>query len=378
MSRDKVSHEIASLRHRIEALEYAARGEIPHSQVGNQLLPDLNESPGDGNCSSTASPTWPRQSRIKGGYLLQNGNFIWADWPVPTSPTVRASIDSSTNDDGALGSAYKAYKQAHNIFGPFRHSSTAEAFSNLRAGIADCSILVGHGNSGHINTGSGQLPGSNETHMDVSNQSSWTSIASLPIPKSTRLVLFGCDVASGTGSRFLQLMANVVRKEVGAWNGLCNCGELDGTPYAYGTGEFVTVKPGGRLNAVTPIDIYMGNPNLEILRLRIGETYQDIPIDAVKQINFSPCGVLPRVYRALTLTNHDIKPLVQWIDFASPMSLYDKPLSILIGLLTITFEYEEELFVRAFRVLGELLIQDVCSPNIYYYTSRKMQELFRR
>jgi len=277
-----------------------------------------------------------------------------------------ASIDASRNDDGFLGCATESYRSSTNVAVSL-YSTTAQAFSNLRSNPAEVSWIVGHGAPGTIVTGSGMVINGADKYMSADNESSWIQYASNGVFGS-RLTLIGCEVASGTaGATFMARVANVVRKDVGAWTGLYWCQGLR----CWGTGTFVTVSPGQRLKPVESPVMYERSREMQTLRIQATDGgYEEIPLGAVRSVNFTPIGSVPAQSGVVSLKGTDAGTFLQTIDFERPFVTMDKPASILMGQLTVIYESDtREERIRSFRVLGHSLLQDACFPKTYYYAS---------
>jgi hypothetical protein len=282
---------------------------------------------------------------------------------------VRSTIDGTRSDNSFLGCTYSAYSRAG--YNPSTHWTTAQAFSNLRGGPADVSIIVGHGSSGVIVTGTGQVIDGADKYMSTANESSWRQYASQGVPGS-RLVLFGCEVAAGAaGATFLSHVAKLVRKEVGAWTGLVYC---SGGTTVWGTGDFVVARPGRALKPIEAPDMFEFTKEMHTLHVQSAEGHEEVKLSSIKRVNFTPIGSAPLAGTAATLEGKEAQELLQFIDFANPFVTEDKPGAILVGLLSITYETKaktEE--TRAFRVLAYSLLQDVCFPTTYYYISKQLR-----
>ena len=183
-------------------------------------------------------------------------------------------------------------------------------------------------------------------------------------------------MASGAGgSNFLKRVAIAVRKEVGAWTGLVWCNSNS----VWGTGDFVVVKPGGRLEPVEAPSVYEGSKNMDTLKLQSAEGYEDIGLGAVKSVSYMPIGSLPEQISGVSLSGQGATSLLQHIDLANPFVTEDKPGAILVGQLTVTYENQsKEKQIRAFRLLAYSLLEDTLFPNTYYYVSKELRSALQR
>ena len=373
MRKERIGHEVCELNRRIGLLE--------------QRLSMLTEGATASGRPSAVPPAFfaidpssmhgqPMRDdqRIVGKYATVRGEQGWESL-FPPGPSCRITVDATTNDDGFLTNAFNGYYGARYVNDLNRHTTTEQAFSSLRGGTADFSVLVGHGDPGTINTGSGQVSDGPDKYMSAVNQSSWSPFASPGVPGS-RLVLFGCSVAAGgAGTRFLQLVANTVRKEVGGWDGLCYSGTENGYTRVWGTGNFLVAQPGGRLKPVEIPELYEGTTDIQSIKIRTAEDNREIPLDSIVAVSFTPIGSLPERYSAINVRGPDANALLGLIDFENPIITDDKLCSILVGQFVITFEFQGKTHSRAFRVLGYSVLQDTCFPNTYYYTSSKLRKV---
>jgi len=343
MGKSKIRQEMKEIRERLETLERAG------------------SSRAASDCCSSSNTSAPGATTDEGRDLLDAR-------AGSARLTVRSSIDASRDDNGFLGCMYARYTEHVNNT-PSSHWTTAQAFSNIRAISANVGIIVGHGSSGIIVTGTGQTVDGVDKYMASGNQSSWSPHASPGIP-GYRLVLFGCKVADGTaGTNFLQRVANVVRKEVGAWTGNVWCSSSN----VWADGDFRVATPGKRLEVIESPVMYEINRDMTSLRLRTVAGYEDLSFDRVVSVNFTPIGSIAEQSQAIRAEAGYVAKLLQLIDFANPFVTEDKPGAILVGQLTITYKAKKgQEHSRTFRVLGYSLLQDVCFPTTYYYAANEL------
>jgi hypothetical protein len=292
------------------------------------------------------------------------------------------SVDGSTNDpDHELRDAHDICKGASNICecpnkqSDYKHLSTKDAFANLRGrGRVAFSMIVGHGNAGWINTGSGVSSTiDTDQHMSLDNLPDWKRYASQGCD-GEQLVLFGCFVAAcDVGAKFLQEMAKRVNKDVVAWPG-CPYVSRDGMLCA--DGKPVTApRDGSRLKPVDPPDLYDGKRDFEGLVLRSPDGNQSVKAKFIESVNFTPIGHVPQMPKAVPLTPEETLPLLKLIDFAHPVEKPGELLAIRTGQLTITFKSEKGLECRAFYLLGYWLLQDAWFSDTYYHAALGLQKM---
>jgi hypothetical protein len=300
---------------------------------------------------------------------------------VSGAATIRATIDSTRSDNGFLGCVYARYRQSGNVT-VLSHSSTLIARNNLSTGREGWSIIVGHGAPGLIITGTGQVVNGTQKYIATRNASTWRPILSRGVIGGG-LTLFGCEVASGqAGAALLKLVANTIRKPVGAWTGLVWCSSTR----VWGTGSFVTVRPGVAMDTSTveeaPMMYGEAAEPLQVMRLSDnGEELAEVQPDAIRSVHFTPVGNYPTIsdVKSMRAERGDALSILQRIDLENPFVTEDKPGSALVGMLNVTYGISgsEDLHTRTFKVLGSSLLQDATYPNTYYYTSNELLPLLR-
>jgi hypothetical protein len=214
--------------------------------------------------------------------------------------------------------------------------------------------------------------------MSLQNKASWSSCFTPPIPGS-RLVFFGCEVAQGPdGANFLQEVANLAHMEVGGWT--CSPYGSDGNLHK--GGDFLVAQPhpspGHSLDPVDCPPRYDGKRAIEVLRLRSPDGYQEVPVQAIMSVNFTPVSNLPEIPKAFILRGPEAEAILKTIDFAKPVVIRHGLLSIRTGQLTIMFESRKGPECRVFYILGYRLLQDACFSQTYYYASRRLERVLRQ
>jgi hypothetical protein len=294
---------------------------------------------------------------------------------------IRATIDATRTDNGFLGCVYARYRATSNMT-VLSHFSTLGASNNLRFGSEGWSIIVGHGAPGVIVTGTGQTINGVQKYIAASNEGYWRLILSRGVIGGG-LTLFGCEVGAGrAGLNLLRRVANVIRKPVGAWTGLVWCSSTS----VWGTGTFVTVRPGVAVSSVAIEEVacmYSEEKEpLQMMRLAShDENLEEVRPDQIRSVQFTPVGSFAGVsdVNAMRAERADALSILQRIDLENPFVTEDKPGSIHVGMLNVSYgtSGDQEEHIRSFRVLGSSLIQDVTYPNTYYYASQELQQLLR-
>lgn len=299
--------------------------------------------------------------------------------PIAGALRIRATIDATRTDNGFLGCVYARYRSTGNVT-VRSHYSTLGASYNLRYGSEGYSIIVGHGAPGLIITGTGQTLNGVQKYIARSNEWYWRSILSRGVI-GRGLTLFGCEVAAGSaGTDLLRRVANAIRKPVGAWTGTVWCSSSS----VWGTGRFITVYPGvavGALETEEAPSMYSEEQEpLQVMRLAShDEDFEKVEPDQITSVEFTPIGSFSGVsdVKAVRAERADALSILQRIDLENPFVTEDKPGSIHVGMLNVSYgaSGDQEEHTRIFRVLGSSLIQDVTYPNTYYYASQELQQL---
>lgn len=294
---------------------------------------------------------------------------------------IRATIDGTRTDNGFLGCVYARYRSAWNMR-VRSHYSTLGASSNLRYGSEGYSIIVGHGAPGLIITGTGQTLNGVRKYIARRNEWYWRRILSRGVI-GRGLTLFGCEVAAGrAGLDLLRRVASAIRKPVGAWTGNVWCSRTS----VWGTGRFITVRPGvavGALETEEAPSMYSEEQEpLQVMRLASqDEDFEKVGPDQITSVEFTPIGSFSDVsdVNAVRAERADALSILQRIDLENPFVTEDKPGSIHVGMLNVSYGASgaQEEHTRIFRVLGSSLIQDVTYPNTYYYASQELQQFLR-
>lgn len=356
MDTAQVRQEVTDLRRRLEELESKVAQEKPKSASSN-------------HCSSCERAS---DANLQLSHAGVSAPHHVLDYPMLALSAgalrVRATIDSTRNDNGFLGCVDARYRATNNTT-VLSHGNTATAAANIRTGSEGISIIVGHGAPGIIVCGTGQIVDGTDKFIAASNEAVWRPLLSQGVVGS-QLTLFGCQVAAGTaGADLLKRVANAVRKPVGAWTGdvWCNSSQV------WGTGQFVVVQPGRRFSVMEAAELFERHVPLAALSLRSHNGgFEPVRIGQVRSVHFSAVGSIEQ--RSLKVEGSDAQHLLQAVDFERPFVTEDKPGSLILGLLTVTFEGEGVERVRAFRVLGASLLQDVLFPDTYYYTSSELTQ----
>lgn len=370
--------ELNELRLRIEQLEAESSSSSPA---------DAQPCNCDEITSEAAAKLPDNQNKINlGGETLYPGleDIQAGSSPIAQSGAsrIRATIDGTRTDNGFLGCVYARYRASINTT-VLSHFSTLQARGNLSFGSEGWSIIVGHGAPGLIVTGTGQTVNGIQKYISRSNEYYWRPILSRGVIGGG-LTLFGCEVAAGTaGVDLLRRVANAIRKPVGAWTGLVWCSSTS----VWGTGQFVTVRPGvavGALAAEEAPNMYSEEQEpLQFMCLASqDEDFEKVGPDQITSVEFTPIGSFSGVsgvsdVKAVRAERADALSILQRIDLENPFVTEDKPGSIHVGMVKVSYAAsgDQEERTRFFRMLGSSLIQDVTYPNTYYYASQGLQQL---
>jgi hypothetical protein len=181
------------------------------------------------------------------------------------------------------------------------------------------------------------------------------------------------------GIDLLRRVASAIRKPVGAWTGLVWCSSTS----VWGTGTFVTVRPGEIVAAEEVVAMYSEEREpLQVMRLAShNEDFEEVKPNQITSVQFTPVGSFSGVANRTVVRaeKSDALSVLQRIDLENPFITEDKPGSIHVGMLNVSYGAagSREEFTRTFRVLGSSLIQDVVYPNTYYYASQELQQILR-
>ncbi len=372
-----INSELDELRLRIEQLE---------AESSSTRLADAESCDCDEVTSYAAAKRPDNQTKINlGGETLYPGlediQEVSGSIAQAGPLGIRATIDGTRTDNGFLGCVYARYRATSNMT-VRSHFSTLGASNNLLSGSEGWSIIVGHGSPGLIVTGTGQTVNGIQKYIAASNEGYWRPILSRGVIGGG-LTLFGCEVANGSaGLDLLRRVANAIRKPVGAWTGLVWCSSTS----VWGTGRFVTVRPGVAVGAFTAEEVasmYSEEQEaLQVMRLAShDENFEEVRPDRITSVQFTPVGSFAGVsgISAVRAERADALSILQRIDLENPFVTEDKPGSIHVGMLNVSYgaSGDQEEYTRIFRVLGSSLIQDVTYPNTYYYASQELQQLLR-
>lgn len=373
MNEFDINSELEELRLRIEQLE---------AESSSVNLTDAEPCNCDEETSQAEAKRLDDQTKINlGGETSFPGleNIQEVSGPIAGALRIRATIDATRTDNGFLGCVYARYRSTGNVT-VRSHYSTLGASYNLRYGSEGYSIIVGHGAPGLIITGTGQTLNGVQKYIARSNEWYWRSILSRGVI-GRGLTLFGCEVAAGSaGTDLLRRVANAIRKPVGAWTGTVWCSSSS----VWGTGRFITVYPGvavGALETEEAPSMYSEEQEpLQVMRLAShDEDFEKVGPDRITSVEFTPIGSFSGVsdVKAVRAERADALSILQRIDLENPFVTEDKPGSIHVGMLNVSYgaSGDQEEHTRIFRVLGSSLIQDVTYPNTYYYASQELQQL---
>lgn len=364
---------IDELRLRIEQLEAGSSSASPT---------DAEPCECDEVSSQAAAKRPDNQTRIDlSGEILYPGHEVSGPLAQAGLFRIRATIDGTRTDNGFLGCVYARYRATSNTT-VLSHFSTLVAHRNLSFGYEGWSVIVGHGAPGIIVTGTGQTVNGIQKYIAKGNEGYWRPILSRGVIGGG-LTLFGCEVAAGAaGVDLLRRVANAIRKPVGAWTGLVWCS----SSRVWGTGTFVTVRPGVAVSALAveevPCMYSEEKEPLQMMRLAShDESFEEVGPDQIRSVQFTPVGTFTGVsdVNAVRAEKADALSILQRIDLENPFVTEDKPGSIHVGMLSVTYvaSGDQEEHTRTFKVLGSSLIQDLIYPNTYYYASQELQQLLR-
>jgi hypothetical protein len=268
-----------------------------------------------------------------------------------------------TKPNRALDNARKAFQGATN------HDSTQAAVDKLLHCLPNNPgkrvMMVGHGHSGLINTGSGEVTGGQYTRISLGNMFIWQDQLDDLKNRISELTFFSCDTAALlNGPTLLARVAAKVGARVNGFTGLLFIDD-HGNISCETNGKWVHADPGDPLP-----------PQVPALRL-----FEILTMDmqlkddgAIRILNISQISAFsyfesedrkegPRLY----LEGAQAQTLASMVDFAEISEVSGAPLAIVTGVVEIQFK--GDLPRRSFTIYNDRLLQDQLAPEAFYFAS---------
>jgi hypothetical protein len=281
---------------------------------------------------------------------------------LPIPPGARATTEKD---------AYDPFLNCTELKNLPKHSTTAEAFSNLAStgGTNEQAFIVGHGAPGEVCTGEGRFCNTTATSFNLYDVEDWNNYAKSILHKFSGLTLLGCDVGQfDEGAAFLAKLADITQTHVRAPTGpiWCSDGRVELDP----TAEWLEANPGHRPPTVT-------GPIYKVPE----ELVYDLSIDG-KMEEFLPDSVSVRRFRYVALppastydSNKDQKPaLARLIDFSHPFHHSGIPLAAVTGEITLSVHPRGHASVeKHFLLYADAMVRDADVEGLFYYVDSSLR-----
>lgn len=273
----------------------------------------------------------------------------------------RASIDTSTNDNGYLRIARDTNPQAG------RHGNAQQAISNINGGERT-KVLIGHGYRGLIVTGTGQSASDPARYISLTNQANWQPAVAALKGQCSILYLYACHPGvSQEGANFLFNLAQVLG---------CTVMGPTGFIYINPQGMF-SLEPRSVWQSATPT--HRPNPIeaptpyfrelLEEIFVVVDTGVVGMKIEDVVSLTFTPLMRNPENRSpSLTIRGADSQEVLKRLALTEPFRLPGIPGAVVTGRLQIQAGDGTE---KQFLVLNERMLQDQDNPEIFHYWSKE-------
>src|SRR5882672_2909126 len=278
------------------------------------------------------------------------------------------SSDCCTIDrtsDPVLNNARKVFP------GAMSHADVEEVRDNLLSCLPpqqpQRAMIVGHGESGTILTGSGDTANDQDQRISIDNIPIWTPALQNLAGHITELTLCACDTgADPNGATLLKEVANVIGARVYGFTALIYIGPTGNiTCDPKAKGKWIYAAPGKPLPPV-PIPSVEFQKMLD-LKLKYGDEYRTVKINDVSGASlFDPAHEDKRV---ASLERTEAQRLVGTINFTEPSEIDGAPLAVKTGIVEIEYLIENKRDARTFQIFNDRLLYDQSTPNTFYYAS---------
>lgn len=271
---------------------------------------------------------------------------------------------SNGPDDGTLN------RDARLFWNCLRHGSTAQAAANLLSGTPGGNFnLIGHGNTGQVETGMGQTGPFDAGKIILSwTQSDWEApLRTLIHANFALLSIWSCHTGEGQdGADLLYSMAQVLGRAVRASNGYMY---VDDTHIWFENNSvWVVATPTSR---PTPVPAPTPHP-LELTRamdtiwLRSGGRDIEISLNEISDIEVEVISLGGRS-RHVRLSNKEAQGLARILFGSKPFTPPGTPLAFITARLTVSFGHERERERKTFILYNDRMLKDD-SSDVSYYT----------
>jgi hypothetical protein len=272
------------------------------------------------------------------------------------------TIDSTT-PNRALDNARNAFDGATN------HDSTEAAVDKLLHCLPNNPgkrvMMVGHGHSGLINTGSGEVTGGQYTRISLGNMFIWQDQLDDLRNHISELIFFSCDTAALlNGPRFLVRVAQKVEKRVHGFTGLLFIDD-QGNISCETNGKWLHADPSDPLPPQVPALRLFEIVTMDMQLKDDGaiRTFKISQISAFSYFASEEREKGPLLY----LEGTQAQTLASMVNFAEISEVSGVPLAMVTGVVEIQFE--EGSTRRSFTIYNDRLLQDQLAPEAFYFAS---------
>lgn len=282
------------------------------------------------------------------------------------------TIDHTQNDE-ALQNARKAFPQTCSKFPQnCQHRTTKEAVTNLLACLngtpgTKSVMIVGHGRSGIIITGTGKFD------PDPAARITWDvrpALGGLGGGRIKELIFCSCDTGLPPyGTILLHATANIVGARVWGFTGFIFI-DAQGNITCEPGNEWKYADPGTdalMLEVTIPV-VFLGKAIMDI-KLNDEGTYRVVQSSEVRSVSYYEPGLAEGSEPTFTLQREDAERVLRLINFSETFETAGAPLAIVTGELELKAGEDEKMEERRFVIYNDRLLQDKTSPTTFYRAS---------
>ena len=272
-----------------------------------------------------------------------------------------STIDSSKDD--ALDHARIAFRYAS------PHPDTRIAVENLLNCLsknrdAKRVMIVGHGVTGLIITGTGAVAPDPDKRIGIDNIGDWKPLLAKLKDRITEIVFCSCDTGRDPrGPILLQEVANTTGARCSAFTGMIFIDE-DGniTCEKQGMWRYFDPQPGPGPS------VYNLRKEVAMeVNLKFDDDYRTVRLEGPSAIAYFVAETPDHPNR--TLHGDEADRVLRSINFAEPQDLAGVPLAVVTGTLKIRFGGALDAEVRGFTIYNDRLLQDQLAIHTFYQTS---------
>lgn len=303
--------------------------------------------------------------------------------------TPNAATISSGPDEGFLNFAVKAFES------PRRHNTTTVAVDNLLAMMPAFTSdnegkptatrpmpwIVGHGNEGYFETGSGQT---GEQTMDNSvltwNMFNWgPQFRRLRDRQYIQLTILTCHTGAGPdGSQLLYDIAQETQKVVRARTGFTYCNSNGVITYEANSTWQVAVPGQGPPTPIAAPTPHFASAYTEMVLFNEAaktEGPQRFSVESIEDIKYEPgTGISVKKRDGFTLSGDAARGLVRLVNFSNPFQPGGVPSAMITGTLTVSLKDINGNKKRKFTIYNDRLLKDNDNPAYFYYAAPGLRQ----